>query len=252
MKRQFVMSENYKRFRATVIAAEQRGAEEAGWLLVVGPPGVGKTTMLRHYAIETGAVWLSAKPNWNIRYFMDELAEALDISPQKSKARERDALIVGKIAREQIPIIIDEVENCLRHGHGVLEQVRAISDATETMVILSGMEDERKQNIQSALARAMQFSSRMFKVMTANAASAEDVKRFAAELCECQVADELAQKIWEDSKGILRPVKNALSKVERTAKRLKLDTVGLADLEGQELCPQWRDAPASAPSTAKP
>ena len=39
MKREFVRTENAKRFRAAIAMLEARGAQEAGWLLVTGRPG---------------------------------------------------------------------------------------------------------------------------------------------------------------------------------------------------------------------
>ena len=43
MKKAFVKTENYARFAAGVKAVEQRGAAEAGMMLVHGQPGYGKS-----------------------------------------------------------------------------------------------------------------------------------------------------------------------------------------------------------------
>jgi DNA transposition AAA+ family ATPase len=240
MKNHFVKTSNYRRFRALIVQVEARGAQEAGWVLVTGMPGVGKTAMLKKWAMESEAVWLSAKQNWTVAYFLEDLAAQLGVTG-KATARHRDAMIVGKLAREQIPIVIDEVEYCFANRYAILEQLRTISDASEIPVILAGMEDERRQNIQSVIANAMQFGSRVFHAFGAYPATLEDVGQMCAELLEFgQAAPDLQAAIHAQSKGVVRSVKNALSKVEGLAKRNKLEIVALADMEGVELCPDWK------------
>lgn len=239
MKNHFVKTTNYLRFRATVLAVEARGAQEAGWILVTGLPGTGKTALLRRWAADTGAVYLMARKNWTVSYFLQDLAEALGIEAT-GHARKRDALIIGKVAREQIPIVVDEIEHCFAHGHAVLEQIRTISDASETLIVLAGMEDERRQAIQATIARHMQFGSRVFQAFSSTPATLEDVKKFADELSEIAIGDDLVAAIHQQSRGIYRPIKNAISKCERTGKRGNLAVVGLSDMTGQELCPDWQ------------
>lgn len=236
MKLHFVKStSNNKRFRAVVIEVQSRGAAEAGWLLVTGVPGVGKTTILKNWALEQGAVWLTAKENWTVNYFIQDLAEALGV-PTKSDVKKRDALIVGQLARGQIPIVIDEVERCFKRDFAILRQLRTFSDAAENVVVLSGMEDDRKQNIQTQISNAMEFGSRVFKAITITQASLEDIRAIAGEVLDVQLTDELTEEILKQSNGILRNVKNAFSIVERWGIRNKRDTVTLKDMEDVQLC----------------
>ena len=56
MKKAFVKTENYARFAAGGKAVEQRGAAEAGMMLVHGQPGYGKSHIVYRWAEEAGAV----------------------------------------------------------------------------------------------------------------------------------------------------------------------------------------------------
>ena len=58
MKKAFVKTENYARFAAGVKAVEQRGAAEAGMMLVHGQPGYGKSHIVSRWAEDAGAIFL--------------------------------------------------------------------------------------------------------------------------------------------------------------------------------------------------
>ncbi len=73
MKREFVKTENARRFRSTLGMLEGRGALEAGMLLVVGRPGEGKTMTLHNWAAEVGAVMLTAQEGWTPNRMLSEL-----------------------------------------------------------------------------------------------------------------------------------------------------------------------------------
>ena len=76
MKKAFVKTENYARFAAGVKAVEQRGAAEAGMMLVHGQPGYGKSHIVYRWAEEAGAVYLRANVDWTPKYFLVELCKA--------------------------------------------------------------------------------------------------------------------------------------------------------------------------------
>ncbi len=240
MKLHFVKNtSNNKRFRAGVIEVQSRGAGEAGWIVETGIPGVGKTALTKNWALEQGAVWLTAKENWTVNYFIQDLAEALGV-PTKGDVKKRDALIVGQLARGQIPIVIDEVERCFKRDFAILRQLRTFSDAAEIIVVLCGMEDERKQHIQTQIANAMEFGSRVFKAITINPATLEDLRIIAGEILEVKLADDLTEEIYRQSGGILRQAKNAFSIAERFGLRHQRDTVALADMENVQLCQSFK------------
>lgn len=79
MRKMFARTENYRNFAASVKAVEQRGAAEAGKMLVYGVLGLGKSHVVSRWAAEAGAIFLRGNKDWTPRYALSELAAALEI-----------------------------------------------------------------------------------------------------------------------------------------------------------------------------
>lgn len=107
MKKAFVKTENYTRFAAGVKAVEQRGAAEAGMMLVHGQPGYGKSHIVYRWAEEAGAVYLRANVDWTPKYFLVELCKALNIDG-RGTAQALFERCLRVLVERQCPIIIDE------------------------------------------------------------------------------------------------------------------------------------------------
>lgn len=234
MKKQFVKTiNNYERFRTGISAVEARGAAEASMMLVTGEAGYGKSQTVDYWAVQNSAAYLRAKVEWTPHYFMAELAETLKIDG-RGRAKDVFARIAGVLGSQQIPLVIDEAEHCLRDGAQVLEAVRDLSDLTEVMVILVGMEQ-----VQAKIARHAQISSRIAKVVEFTPATLEDVGEFCRHLSEVEIATDLVAEIHRQSTGRVREILNAIATVERTAKRNGADKAALADMAGQTLTHDW-------------
>ena len=136
MKKAFVKTENYARFAAGVKAVEQRGAAEAGMMLVHGQPGYGKSHIVYRWAEEAGAVYLRANVDWTPKYFLVELCKALNIDG-RGTAQALFERCLRVLVERQCPIIIDEAEFTLSSNAAVLEKVRDFSDRAEVTVILN-------------------------------------------------------------------------------------------------------------------
>ena len=64
--------------------------------------------------------------------------------------------VIARIGHTQATIVIDEVQHCLRNCAAVLEELRDITDTTETMAVLvTGVEQ-----VQSRIGKHAQISSR--------------------------------------------------------------------------------------------
>ena len=57
MRKMFVKTENYRKFVSAVKAVEQRGAAEAGMMLVYGVPGLGKSHIVSSWAGQLAAAF---------------------------------------------------------------------------------------------------------------------------------------------------------------------------------------------------
>ena len=234
MKKQFVKTSNYELFRTGITAVENRGAAEASLMLVTAEAGYGKSATVDQWAIQTGAAYLRAKEEWTPNWFMNELAENLKID-SRGRAKDVFARIAGYIGGNNIPIVIDEVEHCLKDGARVLEAVRDLSDLTEVLVILVGMDQ-----VQARIARHKQISSRIAKVVEFKPSSIDDVLLTCKQLAEVEITDDLVIEIHRQSAGRMREIMNAIATVENTAKRNGSTKITLADMAGQSLTHDWQ------------
>jgi len=242
VKKELVKTSNYERFRTGITSVEQRGAAEASLMLVVGDPGFSKSIVVNKWAIESKAVYLRAKVGWTPSRFLTELAEELRLDTS-GRMKEVFARVISAVGRQQVPIVIDEVQHTLANGARVLEAVRDISDLTETIVVLVAGEER----VQAKIARYPQISSRIGKVVEFQAASMEDVERCCKDLADVTITRDLAEEIHRQSGGRMRDVINAIALVERAAKRSGANKVALADFAGKALVHDWQ---ARRPRTA--
>jgi len=234
VRKLFVRTTNYERFTAGVAAVENRGAAEAGMMLVHGQPGFGKSEVVASWAVDTGAVFLRANIDWTPRYFLVELAKALAVDPRGTSEQLFNRML-AVIATQQLPLVIDEAEATLKDHAAVLEKIRDFSDRTETMVILVGMEA-----IQRNIARHPQISSRIAQVVEFTPASLEDVALACQQLAEVRIAPDLVAEIHRQSGGRMREVMNAIATVERVGKMNGLALVDVAAVEGMSITHDWQ------------
>lgn len=233
MKKGFVQNSNYAKFLQAVKAVEQRGAREASLMLVTGPAGLGKSETVDRFAVDTNALYLRAKETWTKRGMLVEMAETLRI-PTNATNHEMQARIIGAIGPRQTPIIIDEAEHTVRTTASVLECVRDISDLTETLVVLVGME-----TIESKLARYPQISSRIAQVVHFDKLTDQDVKMACKQLAEIDIDAALVSELHRQSDGKMRLVMNGIATIERLVASNSLDRATLKDFGQVELCIEW-------------
>lgn len=234
MREHFVKTENYSRFTAGIQAVEQRGAKEAGMMLVHGAPGYGKSCIVERWASEEGAVFLRANVDWSPRYFLVELAKKLRVD-SAGTAQQLFERLLERVVEAQIPIVIDEAEFTLHNGAKALEKIRDISDRAEVTVVLIGME-----KIQSSIARHKQIHGRIAQVVEFKPATPADVAHACAQLAEVEMADALKAEVHRISGGRMREVLNVIASIERLAKLNGQDHVDVADLEGVDLSFDWQ------------
>lgn len=235
MKKVFVKTANYEAFQAAVRALEGRGAPEAGWLLVSGDPARGKSTVVDEWAAKNDAVYLRGKEQWTPRFFVDELLDKLKLDGSGS-SKARFQRLVAKIGREQLPIVIDEVQHALIDGAAVLETLRDITDLTETTVILVAGEE----NVRTKIARRGAISSRINKVVEFQPNTPDDTALVCRQRADVVIAADLVAEIHRQAEGKMRSVCNAIATIEQVASRNKLQTISLADVNGLELIHDWQ------------
>lgn len=235
MKKVFVKVGNYERFQAAVRFVEARGALEASWLLVEGTPGFGKTETIEEWVAKHGAVYVRAGDHYTSAELLVELSDKLKLEAGGTR-RERKQRIIAKLLRDQLPIVIDEVQHCLPNNASALEALRDITDVTETLAILVAGEEK----VQRRIARFPQLCRRIRETVEFGPASAEDTALLCQELADVEIAADLTAEIHRQSKGRLDDIVNAIAVVEHQARRNKQKAVALANMAGQELVHDWR------------
>lgn len=241
MKKAFVQNSNYVRFVEAVKAVEQRGAREASILLLTGPAGLGKSETVDRFAMDTNAIYLRAKETWTKRGLLAEMADCLKLSTSGNN-QEIQARIIGHVAARQTPIVIDEAEFTVRTTASILECVRDISDLTEVLVVLVGME-----TIESRIARYPQISSRIAQVVHFRPLTEQDVRLTALQLAEVKIAEDAVAELHRQSEGRMRLVMNGIATVERLAKANGLSEIGASQLKDVVLCHDWQGRRARVP-----
>lgn len=239
MKKAFVKTENYARFTAGVKAVEQRGAAEAGMMLVHGQPGFGKSHIVSRWAEDAGAIFLRANVDMTPKYFLTELCRALNIDSRGTAQQLFDRALRVLVER-QCPLIVDEAEFTLRDNAAVLEKVRDFSDRAEVTVVLIGMEQ-----IQRNINRFKQISSRIAQVVEFTPCTAADVTLACKQLCEYELTPVLSAEVLRLSAGRMREVLNILAGIERLAKDNGLQgPLDVKHFEGVALAHDWQSRTA--------
>lgn len=234
MYNKFVRTANVLKFLAGYTALQKRGAEESCIMLVAGQAGLGKTRTIRWWAAQpdVDAVYIRATSGITQHWILAEIVREMGETPHRY-IEYCFAQALKLVALQRRPIIIDEGEHCL-HDPKVLESVRDLSDLTEVPVILVGY-----QEIKSKLARYPQISSRISALVEFKPLEAPQVKTICTELCEIAITDDAHQRIYKETKGYTRGLKECISTIEAHAERNNLKTVTAADLTGVNLMSDW-------------
>lgn len=217
MKNAFVKTSNVRSYFQALSALEDRGAPEACLIVVDGEPGLGKTTTLRHWVAQTGSIYLRAKKEWDAKWFMDDLLEAMNVVPPAGfKQKFKEALKLLATLRHDMSlqggsfgIVIDEADH-IAGKQSILDTVRDLTDNLELPAVLVGMD-----KINDKLKRYPQVASRVSQRVHFVRASIEDVRQFIDERCEVRVADDLVEFVLKVTRGYNREILEAIARIER-------------------------------------
>lgn len=240
MKKQFVKTENDRRFRAALAQKEQRGASESAMVVVHGRAGDGKTRTLHNWASGCNAVMLTANPGWTVRRMMLELAEKLAVVA--SGAWEN--VVAANIAEQEVPIVVDEAGFALANNAACLEKLRSITDKSGTPLVMVVMERDMDR-----LRQHDQITSRA-TLCPFFPSTVADVRAACSQLAELEIADDLVERIHRESGARMRLVVEAINIVERSGQAAGKRSVTAADVAGFALCEDF-DRMLAARRTAK-
>lgn len=233
MKKGFVQTENYKRLKEAEKIVSRRGAREAGLVLVRGVYGVGKSELTERWATDSKYVFVRAKETWTKRALLDELADRMGLA-KHGRNQEVQARIIGKMAVDMVPLIVDEADFLIRTSASLLEVLRDITDLTGTMCFLVGME-----HFPLKLARYEHIASRVARVVEFEPLSLADVQATIAAKSEVSIAPDLAPEIHRQANGRMRLVLNAIANIEQWAQANGWSKVTATEIGGKSLCTEF-------------
>lgn len=237
MRAQFVKTQNSLEFMVKLSALEQRGASEACLMVVDGDPGLGKSTVVQWWAVQSGAVFLRAKEEWKPAWFLRELLGALNKQPEYSFERmfrqavqalgERAA--VAQRDGQSFAVVVDEVDHISRDKR-MMETIRDLSDMLEIPFILVGMGKVRHN-----IVRFPAIASRVGQYAVFQPAPLEDIQALVSQLCEVPVKPDLVEFLYRAARGTSRETKEGIKAIERFGKRNPGKEIGLTEMNGQVL-----------------
>lgn len=225
----FAKIANVDAFARGLARLDERGAPEACFMLIQGNVGLGKTSTLRWYAAQKAFPLVRMEPDLTGNQFLSLICNALGIAPPYSRM-ERMEKIIGALASKRQTLLIDEVEHGLDGSGKALEVLRAVSDAVELPMVLSG----REKSIDRFLAKLPALHSRISIVIDYKPLTAKD---FAAMLepFELKVEEDVLERAVEQGGGRVRQLCNARERLRRIAKRLGNKTITLEHIGNEDI-----------------
>lgn len=220
MKSQVVPVKNVKNLSKASNALLTRTPGTPGMGLIFGKSGYGKTTATAWFVNQCNGVYVRALASWTSSTMLQAILRELDVAPTKLRAASMVNQIADILRITGRPLFLDEFDYIVEDKK-MTETLRDVHDLSSVPVILVGME-----GVQQKIQLRDQFVNRIAQWVEFNAADFEDCKDLA-ELCEAKIKTDLLRRLFDASRGVIRLIVIGLDVIERKAKTLGLQEIGL-------------------------
>src|ERR1700683_945911 len=145
-----------------------RRSSSSNIAVVWGKVGLGKTSATRHVCLVEDAIWVEAQDQWTPRSMKADIAEALG-APRARYTEDNFRAILAMLRDHPRAIFIDEADRLVRRLY-LTETLRAIHDQTQAPLILIGMSQFPRDQVDSAARIAHRASRRIYALRSARRA----------------------------------------------------------------------------------
>lgn len=191
--------------------------------VVSGQSGTGKTTAIANLAATTGAIYVTASPNWTPATMLRDILKELGAAPL-NRVKDMEDIVVERLSASGQGLFVDEVDYLFSHrspssssinsrGLSMLETLRVVHDRAGTPVILVGME-----HLESKLMYREQLDRRISQRIRFGPMSQEDARTVADTCCEIHLDDELVQSLFAETTGSIGRFVLKLAEMEELSK----------------------------------
>lgn len=227
MRHKVVRVKNVVRLNQIMQALMGRAVGLPGMAAVEGATGAGKTTGAAWLRNRVDAVYVRAEALWTPTAMLGTILEELGGAASRQTAPMLQD-IKARFRRTGRPLLLDEADYVVANGR-LVETLRDIHDQTGVPVMLIGMTGLRK-----TIGGRAQLAGRIAQWVDFQPADLADTELLARELCEVTLAEDLLAIVHGETRGEVRLIVTALSRIEEFGQTRGLETVTAAD---------WGDEP---------
>lgn len=222
MRKEFVKTKNVKNFCSVLSNIQNRPDGVPGMALIYGEPGLGKTKTTIWWAVNNGAILISAKNSMSPRWLLEELVLELGETPM-FKTSDLFNQAVRQLINLPRTIIVDEIDY-LAANNMAIETLRDLHDRTAVPIVMIGM-----GLVDKKLSRYKHLYDRFSEILKFQPFDYEDVKMLINELSEVKLSEDAIALIFNNANRFRQIVK-FINKAESIATTNELSEIKAENL----------------------
>ena len=225
MKKEFAITDNYKRFIAALqaVVSAPPGVDRMG--LIYGDPGLGKTESAIRWVNEFGdkAAFIRTKKLMTGRWLLEEIVNELGESPAYRTQDLFKQAVDALIGTNRV-VMLDEVDY-LAHDARVIETIRDIHDVTNSPFIFIGMDQADKK-----LKRYRHLWRRFSQVVKFEPLGKHDVENVLKQICEIEFDELIIDYIFGAGELTVAALYRWAMRLEQIGKRSNKNKITVDDM----------------------